>query len=587
VRGRPFAATRLEVLWRRHHRRCVREGGEFSAIAVTRGSAIRFAASGAAHVGGMNVWFRYLFRQVNGLSIRQKSLGVFILCLALCWSDTSRVVALSQSEGTGQSEQVISKKQIEEARGFLKQAYEAAPPSSDGSNTEAWLLQDIVEAYAELGDVKEALKIARTIKGEPKYDPQGKALKKIVLARARTGDSKSAIQLAKKIRDREFHRDGVLLDLTEMYVRAGNLKNAVDAADHISASSVLRNKAYAEIGIAQAKAGDLKSALQSIRIIETADIRADIMQHFAIAQAASNVKSAITTARQISYLGKKVNALCKIAMFQAMAGDRTGADATFRLAWEELTPFGKETQGFMAMEEIALAKAKIGDFEGAKEIAAKIPNALYKDRVIAGTITAQVESGNLQDAWEASSSITNKYLRAGTRAKIVRWTAQAGQMQEAIDMTKSIGDHIDAPVALYYVGVLQAKSGDLAEAEKTITQIREPYNHAAALHALAMTYARAGAFDKAVHAISSEGEGYWRGNTLRDIAAIQSGTGDVAGALSWIHEEGQIGKSYALLGVAEGILKRLSLPRRIKQGFPWPQDCEVSNCPFSELLLSK
>jgi tetratricopeptide (TPR) repeat protein len=438
-----------------------------------------------------------LFLSLLGHHIRKyfsKAILIFSICLNVVFAQPQIV----QSQGV-QSSAI----ELAQARDLLRQAYKNAPPSDEGGNTEAWLLADIAESFADLGDVKEALSIAKAVKGEPKYDEKGRTLQRIVLAVDRSSGLEAASQLAEKIRTRELNRDQVFLELTEAHIRQGDLIGALRAADHISAASLLRNKAYAETGIAYAKAGDLKNSLHSVRFTETSDVRVQILQHVAIAQArVGKIDDAISKATQIASLEHKVNALCGIAVVQAKSGKRTAADDTFRIALKEIAPFEKEGQGSMALVVVAAAKAKSGDFEGAKAIAEKIEDIHQKDQARFRAVIEYAESGHPEEAWEAAKLIVNPYSTGEARAKVVRVVAQSGQLHRAEVMVEEMVDHIYAPIAQYYIVAMQARLGHFEEAEKTVGQVRDPYNQAAARHALAMAYARAGKLEEALDVVS-------------------------------------------------------------------------------------
>jgi hypothetical protein len=73
---------------------------------------------------------------------------------------------------------------------------------------------------------------------------------------------------------------------------------------------------------------------------------------------------------------------------------------------------------------------------------------------------------------------------------------------------------------------------------------------------------------------------------LRDIAAVQVGREGLTNVLKWIGDQGSVNRSYALVGAAEGSVKRPSLSRRLQESFPRPRDRGINDCPFVEMLLS-
>ncbi|TAJ98209.1 hypothetical protein EPO44_11930 [bacterium] len=95
----------------------------------------------------------------------------------------------------------------------------------------------------------------------------------------------------------------------------------------------------------------------------------------------------------------------------------------------------------------------------------------------------------------------------------------------------------------------------LREALQTANAINIASIKQSALERIAIAQANAGDFKGALQTANSIGNIHQKTTALRAIASAQAGSGDVKGALAWaLNESLPFVKSYALLGVAEGVL---------------------------------
>ena len=154
---------------------------------------------------------------------------------------------------------------------------------------------------------------------------------------------------------------------------------------------------------------------------------------------------------------------------------------------------------FHWLREIAVARAVVGDFEGALGMAASIPNALLREEAWAGIAVALAQSGDLGAAERTLAPVEDPDIR--------------GYALEAI-----------APE--------QAKAGDFAGAVRSATVSWE------------------------------EGHDLGKGRTLQRVAALQAKAGEGQQALAWARRLPSTEvRTWALIGLAEGLLERAGSSR--------------------------
>ena len=143
----------------------------------------------------------------------------------------------------------------------LQQGQQIVQGLDEGSNAKIMASQYVVEAQAELGDVKAARQTADGIANETL---KNMALGKIVAAQAKAGDHKAALQTAEALQDEKQKRDVLAYYILPAQLRSGDVKAGQETAEALQGDRrhVL---ALGEIAKAQTQAGDRAAAADSFK----------------------------------------------------------------------------------------------------------------------------------------------------------------------------------------------------------------------------------------------------------------------------------------------------------------------------------
>jgi tetratricopeptide (TPR) repeat protein len=362
------------------------------------------------------------------------------------------------------------------------------------------------------------------------------------------------------------------------------LREALPIADTLDERRVPgRNEALGIIAAAQAKAGDVEGALRTAASVENVkdetlrqtagDAKALVLLDIAAAQAeVGDVKGALKTAEGIKHSFEipsfKVSALARIAIAQAKAGDRAGAEHTFRQALETINAFRQRIRtpdekfllgGFVriSLQEIAVARARAGDFKGALETAAAIEDEVTKADALREIAKLQAKAGDQAaarstcvQALGVMSKIEAHSLKVEALVEIAKAQAEIGDRPAS---AKTLEQALQAASATYNFG---PEAHNTANARSESPQHRQRRD---ALTEIAVVQARAGDIKSALKTAGTikGNSSDFQGSALQKIAEAQAEAGDVRGALEWANTQtSPAAKSRALLGVAEGILLR-------------------------------
>jgi hypothetical protein len=185
-----------------------------------------------------------------------------------------------------------------DAAATLKEAHQNAI-SIQFPLTKIITLTDIAVLQAELGDRGIALNTLRdatifamgaNIVSEAQ---RSNMLQLIVQAQAELSDIKAATNTAAQITDESF-RDSALADISMAQSGKGDIKAALETAAGIKKNAHAKSTAASGIATAQAKAGDVNGALDRIAMIDDTDTKAWALEEIAKYQVkAGDLKGAL------------------------------------------------------------------------------------------------------------------------------------------------------------------------------------------------------------------------------------------------------------------------------------------------------
>jgi len=504
---------------------------------------------------------------------------------------------------------------LAEIRKVFQQAITMASAIQE-QNAKDKVLAEIAEAQAKAGDVNEALKTLAAIPENPgRFSPKDRARFSIALAQTKAGDLEGALQTGKSC-EQDFpdspstqQNKSALKEMAAVLARKGDFKGALNTATFIK-NRLNKIGALTQIAVAQAKAADRaggESTLQqAIKLAETfqAKDREEKSQAAVFIAAAQgrmgNPEKAIQTIATTPETSSDVRvskqtALKEIALAQMEGGDINGAFRTL--------------QGQMFEVPILLEIAEVDKAASQKvishavEVAKSVRNldelgmaAMFQASDLAMVARAQARAGDLKEALSEASLIDKliddqrqKTQPMGKDKVPIRFagpssltffckipalleiaTAQAKQGDRAasqatfnkaleavraeVDSRESLKSETLATIAL-----AQASAGDVKEAAQTAAALDDDRQKALVLREIAVAHAELGdhaaaraAFQQAIRLASTR----WP-SALKEITAAQAKAGDVKSAgetLSILSSPLQ--KSYALLGIAEGMLAK-------------------------------
>jgi RNA polymerase sigma factor (sigma-70 family) len=161
----------------------------------------------------------------------------------------SRVVALL----------ALARARDDKAAKYLQDARKIIEGIEDDERSDTRAVADglLAEALAEMGDVKEARKLARAISAK-KSMWRWIALGRVAGAQTKAGDFKGALETAATIED-ESDRDSAVKDVVTAQLAAGDLKGALKTLESLK-RPFWRAEALSEIAKAQTRAGDRELA---------------------------------------------------------------------------------------------------------------------------------------------------------------------------------------------------------------------------------------------------------------------------------------------------------------------------------------
>jgi beta-lactamase regulating signal transducer with metallopeptidase domain/Tol biopolymer transport system component len=418
--------------------------------------ALRFSAVGQAKAGdapGAKATFASALRAADAL-------------------DRDRRVNYRELIATGQAEAGDTPG----ARATLRASLEIVATMKDDKNKWYNALHHTVRAMAKVGDFDVALDAAEALPAEQSHlrDP----LLRDVADGAESADpaiARRVLERALKIAatiNADVPKSLSLAGIAEAQAKTGDIDGALKTAHAIGEGAhqfdVADSKplALGPIAIAQAEAGDkggarrtLDEALKVALALEKGIIKSERLEVVAIAQAKTgDIEGAQTTVEAIgNEHDYKALALTAVGRAQLKAGKRVDALDTFRRA------VGTRTN----LRELAVAQAEAGAIEDALWTVDAIP-AEGNDRPSAldDIATAQARTGDFTAALRTAKSIEDGFFKAYALEHVARIQAEAGRETDALAWASELDDLAVRARVLRAVGEGIAQRARQPKAEK-------------------------------------------------------------------------------------------------------------------------
>ena len=279
-------------------------------------------------------------------------------------------------------------------------------------------MREVAEALGETGRTAEALELAETV---PDADNRIRAIAGIAVSAAKTGRSDLARNLSQRVvamLEQEHalvSRVAIATTLASGLAQAGDIEGAtyvIGAARNFASPATARLIRHAEVGMitgALADTGEFAAAVEALTALAEEPASA------LIASSASAVSRA-AFAEGDRY---RVTTLCNLAVVQAKSGNRKAAAKTLGKAAAAAARVRKGYPHEYARFSLALAWARIGDFDKAEAEIRPLGNAtlraegLWRTAEIAGQAG---DAGRAEDferqALEAAGGIDSGFDRA-------------------------------------------------------------------------------------------------------------------------------------------------------------------------------
>lgn len=267
-----------------------------------------------------------------------------------------------------------------------------------------------------------------------------------------------------------------------------------------------REQSLAKIAEADNDAGELATAIQIAKTLGSGSAKGSLIEYLYVARFSTGASGFALGAITRSPLGEpaKQSLMREVALARARAGDVQGA-----LDFDRA--LGTAGDDGEVLSAIAVAQAKAGDISGAMKTGTAIPhtpdNALAAIRSRLALAIAQEKSGDHSAARDSFATIdtsisANPELSRdpSVRGTVVDAQIEAGLTDGALATARSIPFDPPRTVSLVHVALAQARRSDIKGAFATVAEIR------------------------------GEDSELWRARSLAEIAKAQAARGDKTGA---------------------------------------------------------
>lgn len=285
-------------------------------------------------------------------------------------------------------------------------------------------------------------------------------------------------------------------------------------------------------------------------------------------------------AAAISRPDGKHAAFLEIASAQSRARDRAGAIETLRAGLPNALLFDVNV-AYEALGEIADGLVRLGDIDGALEIADLVPREYFQADVAARILAGEVEAADIASALQIARKIRIARLRAVVLALAATAQAEKGYradgrktLGEALQVAAQLSQDWERSEALQAIAAAQAAAGEVQAALQTAAAIRDPVRKEDALRGIAMTQARLKDIPGALRTADSIQDARRKVSALNDIGTVQARRGDIQASLQTAatipkdHSRGTILREIAAAQARAGEVKRaLETASEIREDF--------------------
>ena len=363
-------------------------------------------------------------------------------------------------------------------------------------------LVSVVRGQAEAGNLAEAVRVARSIKGEWE---RAEAIGSVARGQARAGDFAGALRLAQTIA--RWNDGDVLKSIADAQMKAG-LKT--EAAGTLTAAA--RRAQSHRNPLDENK--NIKILLSIADSQAKAQLTADARDTFDLAlQAAQSITISINMAPPP--IVERIEAIIEVAEAEARAGMSAEASAAFELArglartieqahWNTFAPDDitaeREQWRAYSFAAIAAGQARAGLAKEANiTIEQAMPQALSSDeresvhlpgraRILSLIASAQADVGNVAAAVQTVFLIK----RDESRAEALKSIAGAGHVAEVLQLAQSVEDERESARMLASIAADPSNVDELARIVAIATAFKAPYWRAYTLGSVAQAQAKAG-----------------------------------------------------------------------------------------------
>jgi tetratricopeptide (TPR) repeat protein len=373
-------------------------------------------------------------------------------------------------------------------------------------------LVSIARGQAEAGNLAEALRVARTVKGEWR---RAEAIGFAARGRAQAGDFAGAVLLAQAIA--RWDTGEVLQSIAEAQMTAGLEEEATDTL--VAAAGLAQSHAHRTLDVYKPVAILLSIAASQAKAGLTSDARDTFGRALQVAQ---SIEMSIGMAPPP--IVERIEAIITVAEAEARAGMSDAAKAAFEQAlgltgeieqsqWGTFAPNDITTERRQwrthSLAALAAGQARAGlttdatiTIEQAMPLAQSLDERsglFYPGRaeVLSLIASAQAHVGNFAAAAHIVPLIGDGYYRARAVAAI----AEVGQVDEALRLAPSVEDERDRGMMLAAMVPQLSNRDELARAEAIAATIKHPHWRVHALGPVARMQAKAGQFREAATTI--------------------------------------------------------------------------------------
>lgn len=437
------------------------------------------------------------------------------------------------------------------------------------ASSKDWVLYTIAMTQAKAGQISSALRTVALIESDL---GKAEALAEIAPIQAEAESREAATQML--IRALELAHTGeerygndrhfTLRRIIKAWAAVSDVEGAIRAATTLENPETKR-EALQDIVEAQARRADFAGAFQTLSLLSSSDKRR-ALRDIAVAQAeAGDVRGAIETAMSIADLGVKGTALTEIGLAQIKSGKRRSAAPILREARQAIVDHEHQYYRNLDLLDIIEAQVQAELYDDGFETIAAMLDPRWQDKGRREIAQAQAKQGDSLGAFRTAAKIEDLHEKLWAYAEIAEALAKAGHKHGVVLASKRTTQIFQSRQVAQDFGALQtlasaqAEIGDIAGALKTASMIEALWRQdSVVVSDIAWAQTKAGNVDAARDLIETIKDELSKAGALEGVAYEQARAGDTGGGLEWAAKERNlIAKMYALLGVAEGILKRL------------------------------